>query len=197
MLGSVRTGTRGAAGAGGAATGAGGATRTGAGGGTTWVVVIVGAGVGGGFTLTSGGGTNDGGGGANLGGGGRFSGGRRRRLDVLDDLGLDRRLDHLDHALRQAGHQRPAQQHVQGHHDAETEQVPARVALLLGEIHSTSPVDPAHVGRKALQKITTTAAWPPRPDAVEARDYIANDPDPVRGITLEGPGHAVRAAVAQ
>ena len=36
---------------------------------------MVGAAIGGGFTLTSGGGTKLGGGGANLGGGGRFSGG--------------------------------------------------------------------------------------------------------------------------
>ena len=50
-------------------------TTGGAGGGATGVTVIVGAGAGGGLTMTSGGGTKLGGGGANLGGGGRFSGG--------------------------------------------------------------------------------------------------------------------------
>ena len=48
-------------------------------------------------------------------------------------------------------YKRQAQQHVQGHHDAKADQVSARVALLLSEVHSMSPVDPAHVWRKALQ----------------------------------------------
>jgi len=82
---------------------------------------------------------------------------RRRRsgFGLLDDLGLDRSLDHFDHALGQAGDQRPAQHHVQRHHDAESKQVPARVAVLLGEIHSTSPVDPAQDGRRHCKRMTT------------------------------------------
>ena len=93
---------------------------TGAGGGGTVTVVMVGAGAGGGMTLTSGGSTNEGAAaGQNFGGGGRFSGAAAAAADLLDDLGLDGRADHLHHALRQSRHQRPPQRQVHRHHHAD------------------------------------------------------------------------------